>query len=186
MSHVLWILYYNSVNGYEKTCGSVEGGVDSVWLLWCGCVFWTVKPALIFLRLTVTAAIKRRPFFSPHSCLGRQQYLQVDSHGWLFDLLSSSFSPADNWVPRLPVGHYSLFPFLSPAIYYVSHSLFTCSSGFILTAGGHHQPGHNHHWSVHLEKVLIEACILFTSSEGKLQLMWPLGDSIPHRKSGLS
>lgn len=124
----------------------------------CGYVFWCVKQVFIFLRLTVTAAFISQPCFSPYGCLGSQQYLHVKIPLGSYSIFfHPSFSLADNWVPRIPAGHYSLpFPV---SWYYLFCSLFIGSSGFILTASKSRQLSpawaqSDNHQNAHLEKTL--------------------------------
>ena len=84
-------------------------------------------------------------------------FAHKDSHGWLFDVLSSSLSFADNWVPRTPAGHYS-FPF-PVSCHHLSCFLFTPISWVYLNsiqkqATITSQGTTQNHWNVHLEKAL--------------------------------
>lgn len=105
----------NVINEYEKMCGSVKEGLDSVSpLLICTavqrlCVL--VCQACINIPQTDCDHHVSTLLFSSQLPWKSAIFAGKDSYGWLFDVLSSSFPLADNWVPWIPAGEDSLpFP----------------------------------------------------------------------------
>lgn len=187
MSHI-YTWYYESIWGNVWKCDMWYRRHITAAI--CSAVVWLrvlVCQACINIPQTMTVVFMSQPFFSPQSCLGSQQYLQVKipMGGYLifhpvFHLQIIGYPGSQQVI--------TLFSFLSAAFYWFSLSLYltfwfypnSIQKQVVITSLGTITESLKCPFGKSTQ-----ACILFTFLEETLQLMWLLGDSTPHGKQGM-